>query len=63
MLNWPIKWNNKILLNTDHDGFDRYFTEILFSQKSGEDSRGVANVWDHPCLTSITLNNHPPPKT
>lgn len=52
MLNWPIKCNNEILLNTDQDGFERYFTEILFSQESGEDSQGAANVWDHPCINN-----------
>lgn len=46
MLNWQIKWNNGILLNTDHDGFgfEHYFTILLFP-----DSQGGANVWHHPC--------------
>ncbi len=52
-----------LLLNTECHRIDCNLTEILFLGEQGtstwgEHSRGVANVWDHPYVTSQTL---PPP--
>lgn len=57
-----FKWN--LLLNVEYHSIERYLTGILFLGKigtplSGENiPAGVANVWDHPCVTLQTL---PPP--